>query len=131
MFPLIESAYALAPGAGGGGDGASMLGGFIPLILVFAIFWFLVIRPQQKRAKDHRNVVASLKKGDEICTDSGIFGTIQKVAENSVTVEIAPKVSVRLVRSRVAEVLKEGRGQPEDKKEDKKEALPEGSGKPD
>jgi preprotein translocase subunit YajC len=87
-----------------------MLSGFLPLILVFAIFWFLVIRPQQKRAKDLRNLVASLKKGDEVYTDSGILGTIQKVAEQSVTLEIAPKVSIRIQRARIAEIVKEGKG---------------------
>ncbi len=108
MFPFIETAYAMSPQ--GGADGASMLGSFLPLILVFVIFWFLVIRPQQKRAKEHRNLVANLKKGDEVYTDSGIHGTIQKVGDDSVTLEIAPKVAIRLVRSRIAEVLKEGKG---------------------
>jgi preprotein translocase subunit YajC len=109
MWPIVQTAHAMAPG-GGGSDPASMLSGFLPLILVFAIFWFLVIRPQQKRAKDLRNLVASLKKGDEVYTDSGILGTIQKVAEQSVTLEIAPKVSIRIQRARIAEIVKEGKG---------------------
>ena len=106
MFPLIETAYAMAPGAGGG-DGGSLLGGFIPIILVFAIFFFLVIRPQQKRSKEHRKLVETIKKGDEVLTDGGILGTIQKVGEGVVTLEIAPKVSIRIHRSRIAEMVKE------------------------
>ncbi|MCH9047132.1 MAG: preprotein translocase subunit YajC [SAR324 cluster bacterium] len=109
MFPLIETAYAMGFPSGEGG-GISMLGGFVPLILVFAIFWFLVIRPQQKKAKDHRLLVSELKKGDEVYTDSGIFGTIQKVTDQSVTLEIAPKISIRVIRSRIAERTKEGKG---------------------
>ena len=106
MFPFIEIAHAMPP-SGQGGDGASMLGGFLPIILVFAIFFFLVIRPQQKKAKEHRQMTESLKKGDEVYTDSGIFGTIQKVAEHSITLEIAPKVSIRIQRGRVGERVKE------------------------
>ena len=108
MWPFVQTAYALSPPSGGEGA-AGMLSGFLPLILVFAIFWFLVIRPQQKRAKEHRVVVGNLKKGDEVTTDSGIYGTIQKVAEASVTLEIAPKVSIRVQRARIAELVKESK----------------------
>ena len=108
MWPFVETAYALSPQSGGEGP-AGMLSGFLPLILVFAIFWFLVIRPQQKRAKEHRVIVGNLKKGDEVTTDSGIYGTIQKVAEGSVTLEIAPKVSIRVQRARIAELVKESK----------------------
>jgi preprotein translocase subunit YajC len=109
MWHLLEgTAYAM--GAPSGGEGLSgLLSGFAPLILVFAIFWFLVIRPQQKRAKEHRNLVANIKKGDEVYTDSGILGTIQRVAENSVTLEIAPKVAIRIQRSRIADLVKESK----------------------
>ncbi|HKI97486.1 MAG TPA: preprotein translocase subunit YajC [bacterium] len=107
MWPFLEgTAYAMAPQAGGGEGFASMASGFVPLVLVFAIFWFLVIRPQQKRAKEHRNLVASIKKGDEVYTDGGILGTIQKVAEQDVTLEIAPKVSIRIQRARIADLVK-------------------------
>lgn len=118
MWPLVDTAYAMAP-PGGAEGGASMLSGFVPLILVFAIFWFLVIRPQQKRAKEHRNIVANLKKGDEVVTDSGIYGTIQKVGENAITLDIAPKVSIRIQRARVADLVKESRvKEPKDKGKD-------------
>ena len=108
MWPFVETAYAMAPQSGGEGP-AGMLSGFIPLILVFAIFWFLVIRPQQKRSKEHRATVAALKKGDEVITDGGVYGTIQRVAEQSVTLEIAPKVSIRIQRTRIADLVKESR----------------------
>lgn len=125
MFPFIETAHAMAPGGGAGGDGAAVFAQFIPLILIFAIFWFLVIRPQQRRAKAHRQLVAALKKGDEVYTDSGIRGTIQKVGDDVVTLEIAPKVSIRLVRSRVAELVRESRAPQQGGKEKEKEAKDE------
>jgi preprotein translocase subunit YajC len=68
-----------------------------------------VIRPQQKRTKQHKEMVSHLTKGDEVYTDSGILGTIQKVAEDSVTLEIAPKVSVRVLRNRIGEKVKESK----------------------
>jgi len=111
MFSLVDTAYAMAPGASGASDGAAVLSQFFPLILIFIIFWVFVIRPQQKRAKAHREMVANLKKGDEVFTDSGIRGTIMKVAEDHVTLEIAPKVAVHLLRGRVAEMAKEAKGQ--------------------
>lgn len=101
------SVFAMA--SGGGGDAGSMFAQFVPLILIFAIFWFLVIRPQQKKARTHREMVSALKKGDEVVTDSGIIGTIQRVAPDQVTVEIAPKVAVKMARGRVAEVVKASR----------------------
>lgn len=115
MYPFVTVVFAMG---GGGGDAGSLLTQFIPLILIFAIFWFLVIRPQQKKAKNHRLMVDSLKKGDEIITDGGIQGTIQKVADNLVTLEIAPKVPIKLVRSRVAEVLRSSRSSVSKRKKD-------------
>jgi preprotein translocase subunit YajC len=119
MWPFLEqTAYAMAPQTGNEGF-TGMLSGFVPLILVFAIFWFLVIRPQQKRAKEHRTLVANIKKGDEVYTDSGILGTIQKVAENTVTLEIAPKVSVRVQRSRISDLVKESKvKEPKDREDE-------------
>ena len=111
MFSFVDTALAMAPGASGTADSASVLSQFFPLILIFIIFWVFVIRPQQKRAKQHREMVANLKKGDEVYTDSGIRGTIQKVAEDHVTLEIAPKVAIHLMRARVADLVKEAKGQ--------------------
>ncbi len=102
---FISPAYAQA-GAPGGFD----LGVFIPLILIFVVFYFLLIRPQQKKAKQHREMVASLRRGDRIVTAGGLIGTIAKaVDENEIIVDLAEGVRVRVVRSTVAEVL----GKPE------------------
>ena len=105
MYNLATTILAMAPGAGGEG-GSNIFSGIIPIVLIFAIFYFLLIRPQQKKAKAHRQLVSDLKKGDEVVTDSGILGTIQKVSDDYVTLDIAPKVPIRIVRSRVAEVVK-------------------------
>ena len=105
MFPFASEALALGGGLFGG-EGGSVIAQFFPLILIFIIFWFLLIRPQQKKAKAHRQLVANLKKGDDVLTDGGIRGTIQKVADDLVTLEIAPKVPIRIQRSRISEIIK-------------------------
>lgn len=106
MFPFATEALAMG-GGGGGGGGAFMQ--FLPFIAIFAIFYMLVIRPQQKKSKAHRQLLAELSKGDQVFTDSGILGTIQKLAEDTITLEIAPKVSIRILRGRIAEVVKGSR----------------------
>ena len=108
MFTLIETANAMVPG-GGGGEGGSLFQMLIPFAAIFAIFYFLLIRPQQKRAKAQKEMNSNLNKGDEVITDAGIYGTILKVGENAVTIEIAPKVSIRIVRARISERIKEGK----------------------
>lgn len=75
---------------------------FVPLIIMFAIFYFLLIRPQQKRNKEHREMVANLKKGDRIITSGGIHGKITGVADGVLTVEIADKVRVKVNRGNVS-----------------------------
>ncbi|SEW03068.1 protein translocase subunit yajC [Cognatiyoonia koreensis] len=81
--------------------------GIIPLILIFAIMYFLLIRPQQKKLKDHQAMVAALRRGDQIVTQGGIIGKVTKVkdAATEVEVEIASGVTVRVVRSTIATVL--------------------------
>lgn len=108
MFPLIETAHAMGGGGGDGGGGGLLMQVF-PFILIFGIFYFLLIRPQQKRARAQREMNAALNKGDEVVTDGGIFGTVLKVGESQVTLEIAPKVSIRVVRSRITEIVKESK----------------------
>jgi preprotein translocase subunit YajC len=95
---------AWAQGAGGGGlDG---LGGLLPLVLIFVVFYFLLIRPQQKKAKEHREVLANLRRGDRIVTNGGLLGTITRVPNDSeLIVEIAEGVKVRVLRGMVAESL--------------------------
>jgi len=75
---------------------------FLPLIIIFAIFYFLLIRPQQKRQREHKLFLQSMKKGDEVITSGGIVGRITSLAENFVTLEIAPKVNIRVARSQIA-----------------------------
>jgi preprotein translocase subunit YajC len=100
---LISPAYAQAAGPSGGFDIISLL----PLILIFVVFYFLLIRPQQKKAKDHRAMVEALKKGDQVLTSGGILGKVTKVeaGENTLMVEIAQGVQVKVARHTITEVL--------------------------
>ena len=76
------------------------IGQFIPLILIFIIFYFFLIRPQQKKAKDHKNMVNALKRGDKIITSGGIFGTVERIMEDDkIEVTISDNVSIELVKS--------------------------------
>lgn len=80
--------------------------GFIPLILVFGIMYFMLIRPQQKKVKDHQNMIKALRRNDQIVTQGGLIGKVTKVKDdNEVEVEIASGVHVRVVRSTIAQVL--------------------------
>ena len=79
---------------------------FIPLILIFAIMYFLLIRPQQKKVKEHQNMVASLRRGDQVVTQGGLIGKVTKVKEeNEIEVEVADGVKVRVVQNTIAQVL--------------------------
>ena len=95
---------AWAQGAGGGGlDG---LGGLLPLVLILVVFYFLLIRPQQKKAKQHREVLGNLRRGDRIVTNGGLIGTITRVPnDGELIVEIADGVKVRVMRGMIAESL--------------------------
>ena len=98
---MFDIAYALGQGGGAEG-GAGGFAGFIPLILMFVIFYFLLIRPQQKRTKEHRQMIGNLKKGDRIITSGGIHGRITGIDETTLTVEIADKVRVKVARGNVS-----------------------------
>lgn len=98
---LVSAAYAQS--AGGAAQGGSML---IPMVLIFGIMWFFLIRPQQKKMKEHQGMVAALRKGDMVVTQGGIFGKVSKVKdENELEIEIADGVKVRVVRHTIAQVL--------------------------
>ena len=85
----------------------SGIGQFIPLILIFVIFYFFLIRPQQKKIKEHKSMVSSLKRGDEVITSGGIVGTIEKVYEDDkVEVSISESVSVKVIRSTIQSLTK-------------------------
>ena len=80
---------------------------FIPLILIFVIFYFFLIRPQQKRVKDHKTMVESLKRGDEIITSGGIIGIIERVMEDDrIEVDIGENVKVQIIKSTITSLLK-------------------------
>ena len=98
---MFDIAYAMGTG-GAGGEGAAGFSGFIPLILMFVIFYFLLIRPQQKKTKEHRQMIANLKKGDRIITSGGIHGRITGMDDVTLTVEIADKVRVKVARGNVS-----------------------------
>lgn len=100
---LIDIVYAMGPAPQGGGQqGWGALGSLVPLILIFVIFYFLLIRPQQKRVKEHRKMIENLKKGDKIITSGGIYGIIEAVGTNTVTVKIAENVKVKLGKAYVS-----------------------------
>ncbi|WP_425050056.1 preprotein translocase subunit YajC [Psychromarinibacter sp. S121] len=95
---------AFAQATGGGAAGA--FGSFIPLILIFAIMYFLLIRPQQKKVKEHQKMVEALRRGDQVITQGGIVGKVTKVKEDGeIEVEIATGVKVRVIKSTVAQVI--------------------------
>ena len=83
----------------------SLFASFIPLILIFIIFYFLLIRPQQKKAKEHKILLDSIKRGDQILTSGGMIGKVIKADANELTVEISNNVNVRIFRSTVSDVL--------------------------
>lgn len=83
-------------------SGASGIVSFLPIIVLFGIFYFLLIRPQQKRAKEHKEMVSKLGKGDYILSNGGIFGRITAVSEDAVTVEIAENVRVKMSRNAIS-----------------------------
>jgi preprotein translocase subunit YajC len=98
---FVTPAYAQAAGGG-----ASAFATFIPLILIFAIMYLLLIRPQQKKLKEHRNMVEALRRGDQVVTAGGLIGKVSKVKEDGeLEVELAEGVKVRVVRHTIAQVL--------------------------
>ena len=99
---FIASAHAQDAAPAGG------LMSFLPLIIIFVIFYFLLIRPQMKRAKEHKNLVAALSTGDEVVTNGGMLGKVTKVGESFVTVELADNVQVKLQKHAVASVMPKG-----------------------
>lgn len=108
MVNMLGVAYAMAPPAGeaASGGGASAMMNIVPLIFMFAIFYFLLIRPQQKKAKEHRAMVDALKTGDNVKTASGIHGKIAAIDEQVITLEIATGVKIKIDKPYVTSVVK-------------------------
>jgi preprotein translocase subunit YajC len=98
---MLDVAYAMGPPGGQGGEPNAFFQ-FLPLILIFAIIYFLLIRPQQKKAKDHKIMLDNLKKGDAVITQGGLYGKIINITDQVITLEIAEKVRVRVSRGHVA-----------------------------
>ena len=93
----------------GGGDLMTNLGGLLPFILIFVIMYFLILRPQQKRAKQHQEMVKNLRRGDNVITSGGLVGKVTKVVDDDqIEVEISDGVRVRQMRSMVSEVRAKG-----------------------
>lgn len=97
MFALAFAAADAAPAAPAGGQ----LMSFVPLVLIFIVFYFLIIRPQQKKAKDHQNFLGGLKKDDEVVTNGGLYGKVTGLTEGAVTLEIADGVRVKVSRGHI------------------------------
>jgi preprotein translocase subunit YajC len=101
MFETV--AYAMgAPGGGAAGQQPSMLQSMLPLIIIFGIFYFLLIRPQQKKAKEHKTVLDNLKKGDRVITNGGIYGEVFALTPDTVTLVVAENVKIKVVKSYIA-----------------------------
>ena len=99
---FISNAYAQDAAAQGG------LLSFLPLIVIFAVFYFMLIRPQMKRAKEHKQLVSQLAKGDEVITNGGLLGKIMDVSDAFVTIELSENVKVKIQRQAVANVMPKG-----------------------
>jgi preprotein translocase subunit YajC len=99
---------AMAEGAAAAGQQGSGLMGMLPLVLIMVLFYFMLIRPQTKRAKEHKNMVESLAKGDEIVTNGGLLGRVNDVGESFLHVEIANGVDVKIQKQSVATLVPKG-----------------------
>ncbi|MGI9335946.1 MAG: preprotein translocase subunit YajC [Gammaproteobacteria bacterium] len=104
MGLFISDAYAQGSAPGG----SDPLLSFLPIVLIFAVFYFLMIRPQQKRAKEHKAMVEALNKGDEVVTNGGVLGKITKVGDHFVTIEVAQGSEMRVQRGAVASIMPKG-----------------------
>ena len=104
MDLFVSAAWAQA----GGEPGAGGLVSLLPLVIIFVLFYFLLIRPQQKRAKQHKEMVAAIKKGDEVVTNGGVLGKVVEVGDNFITVEIAQGVEIKVQRPSVAQMMPKG-----------------------
>ena len=102
--PILMSMIQAAPGGGAGGASGILIG-ILPWVLIFAIFYLLMIRPQQQRVKQHQAEIAAVKKGDEVITGGGIRGRVTKVNDEEAEVEIAQGVRIRVIKSTITQVL--------------------------
>jgi preprotein translocase subunit YajC len=102
---LISSAHAQAAGGGMGGQG---IVAFLPFVVILAVFYFLLVRPQNKRAKEQREMLSKIAAGDEVTTSGGILGKVTDVGDQYLTLEVASGVSIKLQKGQVAQLLPKG-----------------------
>jgi len=122
FFESVAHAMGAAPGADGAAGAGGGIQAMIPLILMFVIFYFLLIRPQQKKAKQHKELLAGLKKGDNIITNGGIYGRIVSVNGDVISIDLGNNVVVKINRGFVSNIAQDGpkiEGKTKDKEKDK------------
>jgi len=120
---FISTAYAQTAGAADGAAGFGSMVQLLPIVAIFVVFYFLLIRPQQKKAKEHKALLSSVRRGDRVVTGGGIVGMVTKVLDdNYVQVEIAEGVKVKVVKSTIADIpSRTAPAQPAGKRDDKRE----------
>jgi len=107
MFGLAFAMGGAPGGAAGPAGGMAAFQQVIPLVFMFAIFYFLLIRPQQKKAKEHKALLEAIKKGDNVITAGGVHGKVNSVDDGIVTLEIATGVNIKIVKSYIAAIRKD------------------------
>ncbi len=112
MIHFVDVAYAMGTGGQGGTQGGGF-GALIPLVLMFVIFYFLLIRPQQKKQKEHRKMIENLKKGDRVITTGGLYGRVTGITDTVATLEISEKVRVKVARGNIATITQAENNGPE------------------
>jgi preprotein translocase subunit YajC len=111
---FITPAYAQATGFSGMGD---LFGMILPLAMIMVVFWFLLIRPQQRKAKEHQELLKKISRGDTVITNGGLIGRVVKIVDdNELQVEVGDNVKVRILRSAVSDVRAKGEPIKDDKK---------------
>jgi len=102
---MIDLAYAMAPSPGGGGNGGGILS-ILPLMIgMFAIMYFLIIRPQQKQRRERENLLRAIKKGDRVVTSGGLYGTVVGLSEHTVTLKVADQVKLDFERGAIGRIV--------------------------
>jgi preprotein translocase subunit YajC len=102
---MIDLAYAMSPSPGGGGNGGGMLQ-ILPLMIgMFAIMYFLIIRPQQKQKRERESLLRAIKKGDRVVTSGGLYGTVVGLSEHTVTLKVADQVKLDFERSAIGRIV--------------------------
>lgn len=102
---MIDFAYAMAPSPGGGGNGGGLMSVLPLMIGMFAIMYFLIIRPQQKQRRDRENLLRAIKKGDRVVTTGGLYGTVVGLSEHTVTLKVADQVKLDFERGSIGRIV--------------------------